>query len=92
MLRIDPFSYSTVRQVHEKNEFGDTKSVVKYVLLFRSAATADFVIRPFIIDLESTNGTLVNDEAIPTSRYYELKLGDGMCSRRIRSHFTHFLG
>lgn len=34
-------------------------------------------LRPFIIDLESTNGTLVNDEAVPTSRYYELKPSDG---------------
>ncbi|KAH9936334.1 SMAD/FHA domain-containing protein [Fomitopsis serialis] len=48
------------RQVHEKNEFGDVKNVVK----------------PFIIDLESTNGTQVNDEQIPESRYYELKLSD----------------
>ncbi|KAL6303475.1 SMAD/FHA domain-containing protein [Sparassis latifolia] len=48
------------RQVHEKNELGDSKGVVK----------------PFIIDLESTNGTHVNDETIPTSRYYELQPGD----------------
>ncbi|KAI8969627.1 SMAD/FHA domain-containing protein [Trametes punicea] len=48
------------RQVQEKNEFGDVKSAVK----------------PFIIDLESTNGTIVNDETIPTSRYYELMVGD----------------
>ena len=34
--------------------------------------------RPFMIDLESTNKTFVNDEAIPTARYYELKAGDGM--------------
>lgn len=33
--------------------------------------------RPFIIDLESANGTTVNDEQIPTSRYYELKSNDG---------------
>lgn len=33
--------------------------------------------RPFIIDLESTNGTLVNDEKIPAARYYELHPGDG---------------
>lgn len=33
--------------------------------------------RPFIIDLESTNGTHVNDERIPESRYYELKASDG---------------
>ena len=30
-----------------------------------------------MIDLESTNGTHVNGEAIPTSRYYELKASDG---------------
>ena len=30
-----------------------------------------------MIDLESTNGTIVNDERIPESRYYELMLGDG---------------
>ena len=34
--------------------------------------------RPFVIDLESTNKTFVNDEAIPAARYYELKTGDGM--------------
>lgn len=34
--------------------------------------------RPFIIDLESTNGTLVNDEKVPTARFYELRAGDGL--------------
>ncbi|KAG9315771.1 smad nuclear interacting protein 1, partial [Chiua virens] len=29
-----------------------------------------------VIDLESTNATHVNDEVIPTSRYYELRAGD----------------
>ncbi|KAK4056469.1 hypothetical protein OIO90_002612 [Microbotryomycetes sp. JL221] len=48
------------RQVVERNEFGDTKSLTK----------------PFIIDLESANGTLVNDETVPPSRFYELKTGD----------------
>ena len=33
--------------------------------------------RPFIIDLESTNGTHVNGETIPVARYYELRLNDG---------------
>lgn len=36
--------------------------------------------RPFVIDLESANGTTVNDEAVPASRYYELKSGDGQSS------------
>ncbi|KAG5720499.1 Smad nuclear-interacting protein 1 [Termitomyces sp. T112] len=48
------------RNIHEKDEFGGSKSLIK----------------PFIIDLESTNGTHVNDGAIPAARYYELKTGD----------------
>jgi len=48
------------RHVNEKDEFGGSKGSIK----------------PFIIDLESTNGTHVNDEKIPTSRYYELKASD----------------
>jgi len=46
--------------VVEKDEFGEKKGAVK----------------PFIIDLESTNGTQVNGETIPPARYYELKLND----------------
>ncbi|KAF5360545.1 hypothetical protein D9756_004810 [Leucocoprinus leucothites] len=34
------------------------------------------VVKPFIIDLESTNGTLVNDEKIPAARFFELRTGD----------------
>ncbi|POY75400.1 hypothetical protein BMF94_1470 [Rhodotorula taiwanensis] len=48
------------RQVVERNEFGDTKSLTK----------------PFLIDLDSANGTLVNDETVPASRFYELRSGD----------------
>jgi len=40
------------------------------------SGSAKSAIKPFIIDLESTNGTHVNNEEIPTSRYYELKSGD----------------
>ncbi|KAG8969384.1 hypothetical protein FRC03_003075 [Tulasnella sp. 419] len=50
------------RQVQAKDEWGAVKAVVK----------------PFIIDLESTNGTHVNGETIPPSRYYELKIKDVM--------------
>ena len=32
--------------------------------------------RPFLIDLESSNGCTVNGKEIPTSRYYELRSGD----------------
>jgi smad nuclear-interacting protein 1 len=48
------------RQTTERNEFGDTKTAIK----------------PFVIDLDSTNGTFVNDQEIPTSRFYELRQSD----------------
>ncbi|KAI8336730.1 SMAD/FHA domain-containing protein [Chlamydoabsidia padenii] len=34
------------------------------------------VVKPFIIDLEATNGTFINGEKIPPSRYVELKMKD----------------
>ncbi|KAI9305543.1 SMAD/FHA domain-containing protein [Cunninghamella echinulata] len=34
------------------------------------------LVKPFIIDLESTNGTFINGEQIPPTRYVELKLKD----------------
>ncbi|OCF38185.1 smad nuclear-interacting protein 1 [Kwoniella heveanensis BCC8398] len=48
------------RQISEKNEYGDVTTSVK----------------PFVIDLESTNGTYVNDIEIPKSRFYELRGSD----------------
>ena len=32
--------------------------------------------KPYIIDLESANGTYLNDERIEATRYYELQHGD----------------
>ena len=49
------------RSINVTNEYGDKTTAIK----------------PFIIDLESTNGTKVNEETIPASRYYELKASDG---------------
>lgn len=51
-----------------------------HVLSFRALLTLvsrDHPKRPFLIDLDSANGTIVNDEMIPPSRYYELKSNDG---------------
>jgi smad nuclear-interacting protein 1 len=33
-------------------------------------------VKPYIIDLESSNGTFINDEEIPTSRFLELRRED----------------
>lgn len=44
------------RYVEKRNEFGDR----------------DGRVRPYLIDLESSNGTMVNGDAIPPSRYVEL--------------------
>ncbi|KAI9267438.1 SMAD/FHA domain-containing protein [Sporodiniella umbellata] len=48
------------RLVDEKNDTGKVNRVVK----------------PFIIDLEATNGTFLNGEKIPSTRYVELKSSD----------------
>ena len=66
------------RLVQQKDEFGNSKGVIKQVSCsFTVCVLTDKRNRPFVIDLESTNGTHVNGEAIPTSRYYELKASDG---------------
>jgi hypothetical protein len=72
--------YSTDRQVTEKDELGEFKTAVKWVHPFDRPADVDQSVfsRPFIIDLESTNGTYVNGEAVPVSRFYELKIRDGI--------------
>ncbi|KAG0241938.1 hypothetical protein BGW41_005103 [Actinomortierella wolfii] len=48
------------RQIVETDQLGQIKRTTK----------------PFIIDLESANGTFVNGAQIPPTRYYELKLSD----------------
>ena len=49
------------RQVLEKDDLGlDTVPVIK----------------PYILDLESSNGTMVNSKKIPSARYYQLLAGD----------------
>lgn len=52
------------RLIKTRNEYGDESSGVK----------------PFLIDLDSTNGSFVNGVEIPASRYYELKASDGASS------------
>lgn len=37
---------------------------------------ASLACRPYIMDLQSANGTYLNNEKIPESRYVELKAGD----------------
>lgn len=48
------------RYTEKRNEFGDKIGKVK----------------PYIIDLESANGTVLNEEKIPDSRYLELRNKD----------------
>ena len=55
-----------------KNEFGDVTKVIKYLTY-----TVDGVnVRPYVIDLESTNGTILNGEKIDSSRYFEIRTED----------------
>src|SRR5271155_942272 len=60
------------RQVNVKNEFGDVDKRIKYPA-FRAAQVN---IRPYIIDLDSTNGTELNGEKIESRRYFEIRTED----------------
>ncbi|KAJ3404709.1 Smad nuclear-interacting protein 1, partial [Chytridiales sp. JEL 0842] len=47
------------------------------VLQFRLVGSGSGkAVKPYMIDLESANGTFINGEKIPASRYVELKVGD----------------
>lgn len=48
------------RYIEKRNEFGDKIGRVK----------------PYLIDLESANGTMLNNDKVPDSRYLELKNKD----------------
>ena len=95
---IEPYTALTRplldRSVPEKDEFGNVKTKIKYVCQTTFSCVGSRLSRPFIIDLESTNGTHVNDGAIPTSRYYELRASDGLFAfspPRLQSLITFIL-
>ncbi|KAL7752046.1 hypothetical protein RI367_002575 [Sorochytrium milnesiophthora] len=48
------------RQLSRKNEYGEQVKTNK----------------PYVLDIDSTNGTFLNGERIEPSRYYELQIGD----------------
>jgi smad nuclear-interacting protein 1 len=60
------------RQVNVKNEFGDVDKRIKYP----TSQVAQVNIRPYIIDLDSTNGTELNGEKIESRRYFEIRTED----------------
>ncbi|KAI9759830.1 MAG: hypothetical protein M4579_002037 [Chaenotheca gracillima] len=79
------------RYAVKTDQWGEKKGSVRYVMQFlvlllimrrssRNGALADqripLTTRPYIIDLESANGTIVNGDKIPQSRYVELRDGD----------------
>jgi len=60
------------RQVSSKNEFGDVSKVIKYV----PHANEVIDVRPYVIDLESTNGTTLNGENLDSRRFFEIRTED----------------
>ena len=60
------------RQVNVRNEFGDPDKQIKYSALLMT----DINVRPYIIDLDSTNGTQLNGEEIESRRYFEIRTED----------------
>ncbi|KAJ3195993.1 hypothetical protein HK101_010409 [Irineochytrium annulatum] len=53
------------------------KEQIGALCLFRQVSTdTGKAVKPYVIDLESANGTYINDVRIEPSRYYECKVGD----------------
>ena len=50
-----------------------------------------FLYRPYIIDLESTNGTYVNNKRIDAARYVELKEKVNFCAVYLNSLSSQLL-
>ncbi len=74
-------SEENIADVHLLHEsISKQHAVLQYRSVPYSGSNSKFVGRlickPYIIDLESTNGTFINKERISESRYYELKKGD----------------
>ena len=67
------------RQVSAKDRHGESTKEVKYFLrplAFRFHCGMWLMYRPYLIDLESTNGTVLNGERIEERRYYEIRSED----------------
>jgi len=60
------------RQVNVKNEYGDVDKPIKYFPCY----AVETNVRPYIIDLDSTNGTELNGEKIESRRYFEIRTED----------------
>jgi smad nuclear-interacting protein 1 len=60
------------REINVKNEFGDVDKRIKYPP-FHAVGVND---RPYIIYLDSTNGTKLNGEKIESRRYFEIRTED----------------
>jgi len=61
------------RQVPHQNKRGEVTKVIKYKTLWEGA---NMCVRPYILDLDSTNGTLLNGERVEGRRYVEIHSED----------------
>lgn len=48
----------------------------RYTQVNNEAGEPVSAVRPYLIDLESANGTMLNQERVPEKRYVELKTAD----------------
>ncbi|RYG68969.1 FHA domain-containing protein [archaeon] len=51
-------------------------AVLQYRSVRRTKFSSEMVVKPYIMDLDSTHGTYLNGQRIEAARYYELREGD----------------
>ena len=83
-IHLDHISISNE---HAAIQFRSVKMKAKAIdgVLDMKYGSEEFVVKPYLIDLKSTNGTYLNGSRISDSRYYELRDSDvikfGVCTK-----------
>ena len=80
--------------VDETGQPSNTCSKQHCVLQYRAVPVnknsdpTDLVVKPYLMDLQSTNGTFLNGKRIDDSRYYELRKGDVLTMGRSNMEYV----
>ena len=71
-----PVDHSSLSKQHAVLQYRALPSKEDTAGVMMSGAPTKLLCRPYLMDLESTNGTFINGVRLDSARYYELKRGD----------------